>query len=143
MGSDRMVFGGLREKFVLGMAKKFPEDMKVNFRIKMMETPLKRLNDIELSAQTLLVGLKTGEYSNDLMRCASKIMDLVEDSRNNRLYPNEEERKKDFLACQELINDLVKKENLQTHIVWLESFILKFSDFKKALFVFFDKVLPV
>lgn len=140
-----MVFGGLKEKIeekvVFGALKKLPDNERVMARALGMNKSAQALNVLESECKNLLVGLKAGDYHNELIRKAWKVREFIKD--NKRLYTDQEERKDDLFACNELVDSLVKEEISTRDIEWLELFVLKFPNFKKELFVFFDKMLPV
>jgi hypothetical protein len=140
-----LVFDGLREKIgekvVFGSLRKLPKGARYMARAAAVNKSVNALNTLEKSGQELLIGLKAKEFNNNLIRNAWKLRDFIKD--NKRLYTDQDERKDDLFACNELIDSLVKDEFLQENIVWLEVFILKFPVFKKELFVFFDKALPI
>jgi len=140
-----MVFNDFKEKVaekvVFGSLRKFPKGARDMARVAAMNKSVNALNALEQSGKDLLIGLKAKEFNNNLIRSAWKLRDFIKD--NKRLYTDQEERKDDLFACSELIDSLVKDEFLQENIVWLEVFILKFPEFKKNLFLFFDKVLPI
>jgi endo-alpha-1,4-polygalactosaminidase (GH114 family) len=140
-----MVFEKFREKVaekaVFGMVRRLPGGAKNMARAAAMKKTFDALNEVEKNARDLLVCLKSDLVSNDSMRKALKLKDFIKE--NKRLFSSEEEQKEDLLACEILIDCLVKEEEIGQSIFWLDLFLKKFSEFKKRLAEFFEKVLPV